>query len=95
MLGELKQSKIRGYLNFLQLSYFVKDCDRMLDRSHLGKESFHLGSCVRGCRFVMAEGVLGGGVVTPPWFEHHLFCSQLRHEEVGSCRRSKVKLLLS
>lgn len=74
MLGELKQSKIRGYLNFPQLSYFVKDCDRMLDRSHLGKESVHLGSCFRGCRFVMAEGVLGGGVVAPPWFEQLTIC---------------------
>lgn len=65
MLRELKQSKIREYLNFPQFSYFVKDCDRMLDRSHLRKESFHLGSCFRGCQFILAEGVVGCGEVAP------------------------------
>lgn len=74
ILREPKQRKIRGYLNFPQFSYFVKDYDRMLDRSHLRKESFHLGSCFRGCQFVMAEGVLVCGVVAPPWFEQLTTC---------------------
>lgn len=58
MLRELKQSKIGGYLNFPQLSYLVKDGDRMLDRSHLRKESFNLGSCFRGFQSIVME-VLG------------------------------------
>lgn len=55
MLHELKQSKIRGYLNFPQLSYFVKD----VDRSHLRKESFYLGSCFREFQSILAEGIVG------------------------------------
>lgn len=74
MLRELKQSKIREYLNFPQFSYFVKDCGRMLDRSHLRKESFHLGSCFRGCQFILAEGVVGCGEVAPLWFKQLTTC---------------------